>query len=1113
MSNLVRWVLGVDKSQDNTSDDNNQKDNTANSSDAPPEQVLSAEEIRRKRLERFQKKSPSGNGAKTSAEKEEKKSSLSSALKKENNSTAKSTPPTPSTPVTPKKSSTLKPEVAEYSNASSSPVNIIKQNQNKQVLAKTPPKSAFIPSSPSHGDAHSHHTKLSPEEKYVHETICRMMRVTLLSGDSTFVFLKRMATQERLHFDLSDVDFILYERAMQSDAPFFDYLVQVFSKANVEASELVEKKKKLPVEFRKNVLQQIQKCVVAYAGVYLLHPETIPSNEKVTTDAAFGVEKGAAILLKQLLLPPDDAGYVTHTFLNAFVEQHGNYLKGIFTSVFTQVSRNLRETTLNDTNWFPLFSRVELLSRIPEVAQVLVQHPLWIPPIPAPANNAFGMPPLSRGMTGKVMESRSLLGPFFALHATEKRTAEHFFGGGNTLSFSRSDVTSSQGLLRKQHKTVQDSLKNILLNLLRRKETRDEVLKWIATVLSSNETRNRMRDDMAHSSSDGFMFNFFAVMLRLSEPFLEKVDAQGNLKTDNVDALFPMMNDSVLMFKEDTKVLYSSQEAKEYVEKNQKEPVEFNFVTSCFYFTLRAMHLGFVKTFQKYSQKIKQHMEIQRAYDRMKQSGMSQHPQHQMEFAQIEKRFIQLRIERWTDESQLLDTDFLKYVFKYIRFESAFVLNLCGITKDLSVVPEDESQVPPQYAMQPESIIEDGFDTITFLGRLQPEALNLGSYDEMLVLCVALLKYGYFVKNPHIRAKIPELFQFFTPNSQTTSSTRMLLVHHPLTKTHLMSGLMKLYVDMESTGASNQFYDKFTPRFWIAVVMKSLWQYDYFRDAFKREAHMSDPHTFLKFFNMLLNDAIFLLDESLKMLNQIHEFEDDMKNNRIPQHQLQERSRQARDHTGQLQSYMMLARETVNMMRYLSRDFPEPFLRPEMAPRVASMLNYFLIHLAGDECQNLKVKNPEKYHFKPKELITQLTETYMNFSKYDEFVKAVAADERSYKPDIICIKVPSILSRIGTVTKSFIQDFENFGRLVDAKAREMAAEEEDYGDAPDEFLDGITYTLMEDPVKLPASGVVLDRSTIERHLLNDSTDPFNRSPLEVKDLLPQPELKTQIEEW
>jgi ubiquitin conjugation factor E4 B len=53
---------------------------------------------------------------------------------------------------------------------------------------------------------------------------------------------------------------------------------------------------------------------------------------------------------------------------------------------------------------------------------------------------------------------------------------------------------------------------------------------------------------------------------------------------------------------------------------------------------------------------------------------------------------------------------------------------------------------------------------------------------------------------------------------------------------------------------------------------------------------------------------------------------------------------------------------------------------------------------------------------------------------------------------------------------------------------------------------------MENPVKLP-SNVVIDRATIERHLLNDNTDPFNRQYLTKEMLVDDNELKEKIQKW
>ena len=81
-------------------------------------------------------------------------------------------------------------------------------------------------------------------------------------------------------------------------------------------------------------------------------------------------------------------------------------------------------------------------------------------------------------------------------------------------------------------------------------------------------------------------------------------------------------------------------------------------------------------------------------------------------------------------------------------------------------------------------------------------------------------------------------------------------------------------MDVESTGASNEFFDKFSIRHHISCLLRHLWTgRDSHREAVKRlafgdERPMSD---FIRFVNLLLNDTTFLLDESLDLLKSIHE--------------------------------------------------------------------------------------------------------------------------------------------------------------------------------------------------------------------------------------------------
>jgi len=50
--------------------------------------------------------------------------------------------------------------------------------------------------------------------------------------------------------------------------------------------------------------------------------------------------------------------------------------------------------------------------------------------------------------------------------------------------------------------------------------------------------------------------------------------------------------------------------------------------------------------------------------------------------------------------------------------------------------------------------------------------------------------------------------------------------------------------------------------------------------------------------------------------------------------------------------------------------------------------------------------------------------------------------------------------------------------------------------------DPLMDNIMDDPIILPSSRKIMDRTVILRHLLNSQTDPFNREPLSEDNLIP-----------
>ena len=69
---------------------------------------------------------------------------------------------------------------------------------------------------------------------------------------------------------------------------------------------------------------------------------------------------------------------------------------------------------------------------------------------------------------------------------------------------------------------------------------------------------------------------------------------------------------------------------------------------------------------------------------------------------------------------------------------------------------------------------------------------------------------------------------------------------------------------------------------------------------------------------------------------------------------------------------------------------------------------------------------------------------------------------------------------------------------------------------PDEFLDPIVYELIENPVEIPITNIIVDEKFILKHIILKNDNPFNRDPLIVEEFLKYQErddVKIRIAKW
>jgi len=211
----------------------------------------------------------------------------------------------------------------------------------------------------------------------------------------------------------------------------------------------------------------------------------------------------------------------------------------------------------------------------------------------------------------------------------------------------------------------------------------------------------------------------------------------------------------------------------------------------------------------------------------------------------------------------------------------------------------------------------------------------------------------------------------------------------------------------------------------------------------------------------MINDVTYLMDESLSELTQIYNIQTEMENKEVwaskPAQYRREREGTLRQLERHASGYTTLGKSTVGLLKDFTAETKEPFMMPEIIDRLAAMLDYNLDALVGPKCQELKVKDPEKYRFKPRELLSDILQVFLNLSDQPDFVQAIAGEGRSYRKELF-ERAAGIAMRKALKSETEIEQLRLFVVKVEEAKANLEAED-DLGEVPDEFLG--TYHILQ----------------------------------------------------
>ncbi|KAL6763344.1 ubiquitin elongating factor core-domain-containing protein [Haematococcus lacustris] len=993
--------------------------------------------------------------------------------------------------------------------------------------------------------------------------------VVLLSALSQELEMDAMGSATRLLLRKEMLDRVVVARLIESPPEDYpqsplQYLLGCYSRAIEEARTKAVADKPVLI----SALASCKELLVSYASL-TLNGGIIPH---VGQQAVEAEKKGPLQLLDSIYArfgcgPASDPGVVSLPpgFLEEFsvkCEQDSNQegLCEVLRPVVKALAQRVRGCTALGEYAAPLAAVRWLVGCSEAVTRALVALPEWLPDL--------------QRQSGRGVESPGVcwLGPCFSPSAMDDpillakpSVGEQCFK--DPESRRQGDLAHSFKALQMASKQIGNELSAIVKVLLG-KSTRESMMSWLVVALEGNSERAKMRWDPRRGASHGFFWNLNQVLLRLCGPFLEP--SSPNF-WKRVDVRFIAANSRGLDFSADTKLGASSAEDEAWRQQvagplmpspspsspgsappsgngsaAAKGP-QWHFICEVFFMTLKGLHLGLVKMVDDldgYARALGPMTEDVRELEAQAaaRQGTPQGLALQLQVLQTRRQLDLMQANTYSFVSVLQDTEAMAEVLAFYRLVACWLLGLASRGNGASsltglVLPLPE-EPPPEFVVLPEYFLEDMIDVLLALSKHSPPVMMNARVEEVMMLMIAVMNRPRYVRSSHMRAKMAELLHCWLPQDDgpqgrrprraaargaLASSLAHVFQGHPVVVDALVPALLALYVDVEVMDVRNNFYEKFNFRMYIGEVLAHLWEQPPHREAWIKFAAREGTGSaaYVRFTNMLINDATYLLDESLRKLEELREKEqllaDPTASAALSPSERQEVVQAMQSTGGYLKMLLLYAQVTVGILDFSTEQVTSSFLLPEMVERTAGMLNYFLSYLTGPRRRKLAIKEPAKYNFKPRELLGELMQVYLHLAAADRsgrFFTAIASDQRSYDPAMFS-EAARVLASSGLLSPQDGARMDGLARGV-ALAAAARAEQEDLlstAEVPEEFTDPLMATLMTDPVLLPTSGTVMDRAQITRHLLTDQRDPMSRAPLTPDMLQPQPELKARIDAW
>ena len=401
------------------------------------------------------------------------------------------------------------------------------------------------------------------------------------------------------------------------------------------------------------------------------------------------------------------------------------------------------------------------------------------------------------------------------------------------------------------------------------------------------------------------------------------------------------------------------------------------------------------------------------------------------------------------------------------------------------------------------------------------EIMNHYKYHELSQEFIDVISKSFsdnvLTNNPHIKCQLIDTLMIYFEK-------HIMNPYSPLSKqldSYVFSDIAPKLLDMliynKECLSTGDLYDIILPQYRLCFLINHivLNNKTRFQNAFDK---LEDSETSKKIVSIVNSHFEYSFGEATQVLKKLSKHQKNLENEDDSDSD-SEMNESPESLKRKCQFYCCSSIEFLFTIKKLTQNLGNTYMQIEIKDSFINIISSAMEALLGKNRKDFKVTNAKEIGFEPITYLIYLKDILINLSTQKEFTISLAKNER-----IDYLKYLDILLNILNM-KGFVdinqESSINFLKFTLEKEVKIIKEkqkklEELEDDIPDEFYDPIMATLIEEPIMLPSTKVIMDKTVITRHLINEQEDPFNRDELTmemIEEFNKQPEIKTQLDEF